>query len=275
MKKALFFIHLSACNCHLMITIKGWKHLSTHSNHNIIQLNNTNVPQSPLQISPNPYLPLLLNHLKHLSNPRQNHGSCDPTCPPCALSVVVLLKSPSPSKLPHASWEMRASRAPKKHKRPRQTGCRTLCCSCRLSISSSEEAESSGSDRFASISSLAHAMVQERLDQMIRERQLDVRHSSERRKDRAAAEINSHVAAAATTKFVVMVAMEKSSHDPRADFRDSMVEMITTNKIEDPKDLRCLLNYYLSMNSEDYRGMILEVFHEVCTTLFLHCKCRY
>ncbi|PKI57363.1 hypothetical protein CRG98_022208 [Punica granatum] len=162
--------------------------------------------------------------------------------------------------------------APKKHKRLQQTGCRTLCCNCRFSVSSSEEAESSSSDRFASISSLAHAMVQERLDQMIREKQ-EGRHYSERRKHRAVEEeVSTNVG---TTKFVVMVAMEKSSCNPRADFRDSMVEMITANKIEDPKDLRCLLNYYLTMNSDDYRGMILEVFHEVCTGLFLCCKCRY
>lgn len=76
------------------------------------------------------------------------------------------------------------------------------------------------------------------------------------------------------TKFVVMVAMEKNSYEPKEDFRDSMVEMITANKIEDTKDLRRLLNYYVSMNSEEYRGMILEVFHDVCTKLFLRCKFR-
>ncbi|KAK4754377.1 hypothetical protein SAY87_002481 [Trapa incisa] len=167
---------------------------------------------------------------------------------------------------------MRSSRAPQKHRRPGKTGRRTLCCSCRLSVSSSEEAEGSGSDRFASISSLTHAMVQERLDQMIREKK-GTRHSTDKRKFRPVTDMDGP-AAAAGTKFVVMVAMEKSSYDPRADFRDSMVEMITANSIEDPKYLRCLLNYYLSMNSEDYQGMILEVFHEVCTTLFLCCKCR-
>jgi hypothetical protein len=29
------------------------------------------------------------------------------------------------------------------------------------------------------------------------------------------------------------------------------------------------------MNSEEYHGMILEVFHEVCTNLFLCCKCHW
>lgn len=76
------------------------------------------------------------------------------------------------------------------------------------------------------------------------------------------------------TKFVVMVAMVKTSHDPREDFRESIVEMIMTNRIQETNDLRNLLNYYLSMNSDEYHGIILEVFHEVCTNLFLCCKCN-
>jgi uncharacterized protein (TIGR01568 family) len=130
-------------------------------------------------------------------------------------------------------------------------------------VSSSEEAESSNSDRFASISSLAHAMVQERLDQMIRERQ-EARQVVERRRQKGGE----------GTKFVVMVAMEKCSYDPREDFRESMIEMIMANRIQEPKDLRNLLNYYISMNSEEYHGIILEVFHEVCSNLFLFCKCH-
>ncbi|KAK6154623.1 hypothetical protein DH2020_008871 [Rehmannia glutinosa] len=55
-----------------------------------------------------------------------------------------------------------------------------------------------------------------------------------------------------------MVAMEKSSYDPREDFRESMVEMIAANKIREAKDLRRLLNYYVTMNSEEFRGVILE-----------------
>ncbi|KAK7857163.1 putative transcription repressor ofp9 [Quercus suber] len=64
------------------------------------------------------------------------------------------------------------------------------------------------------------------------------------------------------TKFIVMVALENCSYDPREDFRESMVEMIMTNRIQDPKDLRSLLNYYVSMNTDEYHGTILEVFHE-------------
>ncbi|KAF5728559.1 transcription repressor OFP9 [Tripterygium wilfordii] len=120
---------------------------------------------------------------------------------------------------------MKSSRENKKQ-RPEHSRCRALCCSCRVSVSSSEEAESSNSDCFPSVSILAHAMVQEKLDQMIKERQ-EARHR-EKRKQR------SH----GGTKFIVMVAMEKCSYDAREDFRESMVEMIMANRIEDPKDLR-------------------------------------
>lgn len=159
---------------------------------------------------------------------------------------------------------MQGSRDYKKQKLQTRGSCRALCCSCRLSVSSSEESESSNSDRYASISSLAHAMVQERLDQMINERQ-EKRHQENMRRSKAPRREE-------MTKFIVMVAMEKSSYDPREDFKESMVEMIMSNHIEEPKDLRRLLNYYVTMNSEEYRGVILEVFHEVCTNLFFCCK---
>ncbi|MCE3215025.1 hypothetical protein HAX54_000577 [Datura stramonium] len=145
-------------------------------------------------------------------------------------------------------------------------GCSALCCSCRLSVSSSsEEAESSSSDRYPNptISSLTHAMVQERLDKMIRERE-EAKNEERRRRRRAERDEK--------TKFIVMIAMEKSSYDPREDFRESIEQMIIANRICDPKDLRRLLNYYVSMNAEEYRGVILEVFHQVCTTFFLSCK---
>ncbi|KAK8974062.1 hypothetical protein V6N11_064551 [Hibiscus sabdariffa] len=149
----------------------------------------------------------------------------------------------------------------KQHKKQRfpHRGCKAWCCgfSCRLSVSSSEEAEGSDSDTFTSVSSLAVlALVQEKLDQMINQRR-EEKHGRRRCEG---------------SKFVVMVAMEKCSYDPREDFRESMVDMITANRIQEPKDLRSLLNYYVSMNSEEYHGIILEVFHEVCRNLFLHCR---
>ncbi|BFG27414.1 hypothetical protein CerSpe_136880 [Prunus speciosa] len=160
----------------------------------------------------------------------------------------------------------------KKQVQLQQRACRALCCSCRLSVSSSnsEEVESSSSDRYPSISSLSHAMVQERLDQMIRERQEASRHVDCPKKKQRAGD-HHQLQAEGGTKFIVMVAMEKCSYDPREDFRESVAEMIMANRIEEPKDLRSLLNYYVSMNSEEYHGIILEVFHEVCSDLFF-CK---
>ncbi|KAI4367830.1 hypothetical protein MLD38_016456 [Melastoma candidum] len=157
-----------------------------------------------------------------------------------------------------------SSRAPRKKLNLQSKGsCGTsFCCGCRLSISSSEEADSVSSGRFGGISTLAHAMVQERLDQMIRERQ------EERRRERQGMRKHKSVAKHGT-KFVVMMAMEKNSYDPRRDFQESVLKMITMNKIRDAKDLRCLLNYYISLNSDEYRGLILEVFHDVCRSLFL------
>ncbi|KAL5066338.1 hypothetical protein RYX36_028075 [Vicia faba] len=149
-----------------------------------------------------------------------------------------------------------------------QRRCKSLCCSSnRYSVSSSEEAESSSSssvsNKFPSVSTLAHAMVQERLDQMIREK-LETGHVERKMEKKREG-----------TKFVVMLAMEKCSYDPREDFRESMMEMITVNHLRDAKDLRSLLNYYVSMNSEEYHSLILEIFHEVCTNLFLSCKCKW
>nr|KAJ0226584.1 hypothetical protein LSAT_V11C100049740 [Lactuca sativa] len=169
----------------------------------------------------------------------------------------------------------------KKQKLPYK-GCKRFCCNCRFSVSSScEETESGKSDRFPTVSSLAHAMVQERLDQIIRERQ-ERRYEERRRKVRENSNnisygnnnMNNSSSSNNSNRLFVMVAMEKSSYNLREDFRESMMEMITANRISDPKDLRRLLNCYVSMNSEEFHSVILEVFHEVCSNLFLYCKCR-
>lgn len=165
--------------------------------------------------------------------------------------------------IPFKAVRMKAAGSTQHHHQE-QSAYRALCCgcscNCRLSFSSSEETESFNSDKFPSVSSIAHAMVQERLEQMIREKR-EVRNGKERKKQRSE-----------DTKFVVMVAMEKCSDDPKEDFRVSMTEMILANRIEEPKDLRNLLNYYISMNSDECHGVIFEVFHEVCSNLFLACK---
>ncbi|KAK9155956.1 hypothetical protein Sjap_003436 [Stephania japonica] len=117
----------------------------------------------------------------------------------------------------------------------------------RFGVSSSEGVEgSSSSNRLPTTSSLAHAMVQERLEQMIRERFVQPRNEGGSREIKTYGDGNSN-----GTKCIVMVAMDKYTYDPRKDFIDSMVKMITANQIEDPKYLRCLFNSYVSMNSSE------------------------
>ncbi|CAA0393822.1 unnamed protein product [Arabidopsis thaliana] len=151
--------------------------------------------------------------------------------------------------------------------------CRALCCSnkARLSISSSSSVEADKSSRFSdhhgSLSSLAHYMVQEKLEQMIRETQ-EATHQEKIRQQKMRRRRRRSEGSISSTKFIVMMAMEKCSFDPRKDFRDSMVEMIVANKIKEADELRSLLEYYLSMNPREYRSAILEIFYEVCADLF-------
>ncbi|XP_010468179.1 PREDICTED: probable transcription repressor OFP9 [Camelina sativa] len=153
---------------------------------------------------------------------------------------------------------------------------KALCCStkARLSISSasSSSVESDRSSRFSdqhgSLSSLAHYMVQEKLEQMIRETQEATQHQAKIRQEKARRARRRSEGSIGSTKFIVMMAMEKFSYDPREDFRDSMVEMIVANKIKEADELRSLLEYYLSMNPREYRSAILEIFYEVCADLF-------
>ncbi|XP_065012861.1 transcription repressor OFP3-like [Musa acuminata AAA Group] len=58
-------------------------------------------------------------------------------------------------------------------------------------------------------------------------------------------------------------AVVKSSSDPQRDFRDSMVEMIVENNIRASKDLEELLACYLSLNSDEYHGVIVAVFEQI------------
>ncbi|CAL4907402.1 unnamed protein product [Urochloa decumbens] len=58
-------------------------------------------------------------------------------------------------------------------------------------------------------------------------------------------------------------AVVKASTDPPRDFRESMVEMITENNVHAPEDMEELLECYLSLNSREYHGVIMEVFREI------------
>lgn len=59
------------------------------------------------------------------------------------------------------------------------------------------------------------------------------------------------------------LAIVKSSFDPQRDFRDSMVEMIVENNISASKDLEDLLACYLSLNSDEYHDLIINVFKQI------------
>ncbi|KAG8365573.1 hypothetical protein BUALT_Bualt18G0119500 [Buddleja alternifolia] len=58
-------------------------------------------------------------------------------------------------------------------------------------------------------------------------------------------------------------AVAKSSFNPERDFRDSMVEMIRERGIRRPEELEELLACYLTLNGDEYHGVIIKVFREV------------
>ncbi|KAK1264484.1 hypothetical protein QJS04_geneDACA017037 [Acorus gramineus] len=59
------------------------------------------------------------------------------------------------------------------------------------------------------------------------------------------------------------LAVVKASTDPQRDFRESMVEMIVENNIRASKDLEELLACYLSLNSDEYHDVIVNVFQQI------------
>lgn len=63
-------------------------------------------------------------------------------------------------------------------------------------------------------------------------------------------------------------AVVKSSSDPYADFRMSMVEMIVERQIFAAKDLEQLLQCFLRLNSNRHHRIIVEVFTEIWEVLF-------
>ncbi|KAL0916568.1 hypothetical protein M5K25_014092 [Dendrobium thyrsiflorum] len=156
-----------------------------------------------------------------------------------------------------------------------KSSCGALCCcgcsgiGSRLSVSSSSSASSydivsSGTEPLQTLSSLAHAMVQERLSRMIDEERRRVVGDGGRWRRQGQGCIGAG-------KVIILVAMDKSSYEPRRDFKESMMEVITSKGLEEPKELRSLLNCYISMNPGEQRQAILEAFHEVCSAMF---SCR-
>ncbi|XVF36128.1 hypothetical protein REPUB_Repub19eG0031700 [Reevesia pubescens] len=64
------------------------------------------------------------------------------------------------------------------------------------------------------------------------------------------------------------VAVLKKSEDPYEDFKRSMLEMILEKQMFEAKDLEQLLQCFLSLNSRQYHGIIVEAFTEIWEALF-------
>ncbi|KAJ4817957.1 transcription repressor [Rhynchospora pubera] len=164
----------------------------------------------------------------------------------------------------------------------KRSRCRALCCGSRLSVSSttscSEQIGLSDTEQTNNLSYMAHGMVQARLDHMIngenshqtgfhrRQRRGAVLHET-----RNKPVSNTRSTTGDNRKYVVLVAMERDSYDPREDFRRSIMEVIRSNSLGEPKDLKGLLNCYISMNSREHRQAILEAFLDVFSATFV-CK---
>lgn len=84
---------------------------------------------------------------------------------------------------------------------------------------------------------------------------------------RRSAEQKAPVPSEAQRKISESFAIVKCSYDPRRDFRESMVEMIIKNGICEPKDLQELVRCYISLNSDEYHPVILEVFEQIQSDL--------
>ncbi|KAI3844163.1 hypothetical protein MKX03_023100 [Papaver bracteatum] len=111
----------------------------------------------------------------------------------------------------------------KKNKKKCSSCC--CCCNCRYRATSLDDSSychsTDSNEPIASTSS--HTMVQERLDQMIRDRSMRIgdklKNEGLRKKRRSKERLNIY-----STKSIVMVALDKYSYDPREDFRESMIE---------------------------------------------------
>lgn len=69
-------------------------------------------------------------------------------------------------------------------------------------------------------------------------------------------------------------AVVKRSSNPYGDFRTSMVEMIVERQIFGVVELEKLLQCFLALNSTHHHGTILEVFKDICDTLFCNLSWR-
>uniref|UniRef100_A0A0D9WF76 Transcription repressor n=1 Tax=Leersia perrieri TaxID=77586 RepID=A0A0D9WF76_9ORYZ len=69
------------------------------------------------------------------------------------------------------------------------------------------------------------------------------------------------------------LAVVKASSEPARDFRESMVEMVVENGVRAPEDLIELLQCYLSLNSPEHHGVIVEVFRGIWVEIVADADC--
>lgn len=167
--------------------------------------------------------------------------------------------------------------------------CRALCCGAsRLSVSSSASCSSVDAPEQPpqprGLSTIAHGMVQARLQSMIDAagRQSARRGTAEMAESRrrpcgcaCACGGGGYYEKSAPSErkpCVVLVAVDRRTYAPREEFRRSIAEVITAKRMAEPAELRALLNCYVSVNAREHRAAILEAFHEVCSGLFSFCK---
>ncbi|XP_042040657.1 transcription repressor OFP7-like [Salvia splendens] len=63
-------------------------------------------------------------------------------------------------------------------------------------------------------------------------------------------------------------AIVKRSENPLEDFKRSMMDMIVEKQMFEKKDLEQLLQCFLSLNSANYHGIIVEAFSQIWTAMF-------
>lgn len=68
------------------------------------------------------------------------------------------------------------------------------------------------------------------------------------------------------------VAVVKKSQDPYEDFKRSMLEMIWEKEMFEVHELEQLLQCFLSLNSRQYHGTIVDAFSEIWEVLFSDCS---
>lgn len=64
------------------------------------------------------------------------------------------------------------------------------------------------------------------------------------------------------------LAVVKRSEDPYEDFKRSMMDMICEKQMFEERELEQLLQCFLSLNSREHHGAIVEAFSEIWNALF-------